>query len=489
MTLKQKTISGIAWSSFGQIVQQLLRFTISVILARILSPEEFGLIGMITVFTGFAYLFGDFGFTSAIIQREKVEERHYSSIFWLNLGIGIILTVLFISISEIIANFYDKNILRPLTILISFTFTINALCSVQRAILSKKMLFKLLALRSIISRVFAGLIAIILALKGFGVWSLAWQLFFYSIISVLMYWWVSGWKPRLIFNISAIKELWFYSYNYFGSLMTNYWIRNADNLLVGKYFGSSSLGIYSRAYGLMVLPMQQINLVVGRVMFPALSKIQKDKEKVKSVFLRAVAAIALLTFPIFGGLFIISRDFILALYGSKWAGVIPILQILSIAGLFQSVIYANAWILTSQGRTDLLFKWYLVRGILIIGSIALGLWYGTIIAVALFYSIMSSIILFYPEYYIIGKVIDLKFKEVIRSLSGIFFSCVLMIFLIIGLDLILPNNLSHFFKLIIKTLLGSACYLFLIHKLKLDAYQEVKGIIKNKVHRNNEYLN
>jgi PST family polysaccharide transporter len=464
--LRDKTLKGLVWSIIAQFTKQSLRFVISVILARLLAPKDFGLVGMIIVFTGFAGLFSELGFGAALIQRKEIEERHLSSIFWLNIVSGLILTGIVLAVAPFIATFYNEPRLKLLTMLISVNFFIGSLNTVQTAILNRSMDFRKLAIIETITMIIAGSSAITLAFMGFGVWSLAWQILISTTVGVIIMWQVSDWKPKLSFDKNAVKELIGFSSNLLGFNVFNYWVRNSDNLLIGKFIGSAGLGIYARAYGIMFMPLSQISATVGQVMFPSLSKIQKDKVRVKEIYLRAISVIALVTFPMMMGLLVVADSFVIALFGPKWIEVIPILQIMCMLGLVQSLVTTLGWIYTSQGRTDWFFWWSVGAGVLLILSILIGIWIGTIIAVAVCYALMSGVILLYPAFAIPGKLINMTFSEVVRSVSGVFGCAVLMAGGVYLLGVILPSEWPHWANLLSQVPFGIIIYIVLIHLLR-----------------------
>jgi O-antigen/teichoic acid export membrane protein len=481
MSLKQQTISGIAWSTVARIAQQALGFIISVILARLLMPEDFGLIAMIAVFTGFARLFSDMGFAAALIQRSEITERHLSSIFWLNVMSGLALTGIMIALASYIAKFYAEPILKSLIMVISATFFIGSLNTVQTAILKRSMDFRKLALIETLAMAIAGSWAIILAFMGLGVWSLAWQTLISTTLTVILMWHISNWRPSTIFDKSAIKDLFHYSSNLLGFGVFNYWVRNGDDLLIGKFIGSAGLGIYARAYNIMLMPLTHISATVGQVMFSSLSKLQEDKERVKHVYLRSISIIALITFPMMIGLLVVADSFVLALLGQKWAAVIPLLQIFCLLGLAQSIGTTVGWIYNSQGRTDWQFRWGMVAGSLLILSIVIGIIIGTVISVAGCYAIMSGIILTYHNFAIPGKLINMTFRDVVRSVSGIFGCAVLMSGCVYLLGMFLPSEWPHWARLLALVPSGIALYFALIHSFKLKAYLDVKKLVREQL--------
>jgi len=475
--LRETTLTGLTWSAIGQFATQALRFVLSVALARLLTPKDFGLVGMIIVFTGFAGLFSELGFGAALIQRQEIEEINLSSIFWLNVVSGLILTGIVFGVAPLIATFYNEPRLKLLTMLISANFFIGSLNTVQTAVLRRSMDFRKLAIIETIAMAIAGGLAITLAFIGFGVWSLAWQMLISTSVGVIIMWRVTDWKPQFCFNKKAVKELVGFSSNFLGFNVFNYWVRNSDDLLIGKFIGSTGLGIYTRAYSIMLLPLRQISTTVGQVMFPSLSRIQQDKERVKQIYLRAISVIALITFPMMMGLLVIADSFVIALLGPKWIEVIPILQIMCMLGLVQSLVTTLGWIYTSQGRTDWFFRWSVVAGALLILSILIGIWIGTIMAVAICYVLMSGVILLYPAFAIPGKLINMTFSEVAHSVSGEFACAVLMASGVWLLGTILPLEWPHWTNLLVKVPFGAFFYIMLIHIFKLKAYIEVRELL------------
>ena len=477
--LRARTLSGLGWSGAAQVARQVFQFFIGVILARLLSPQEFGLIGMIIVFTIFANLFSDLGMGAALIQKIDIEQRHLSSVFWVNIAAGIILTGIVVAAAPLIATFYNEPALRVLTVVIALNFSIGSLNVVQNALLRKNMDFQRLARIEIAASFLAGGLAVSMALLGLGAWSLVAQSLMFTAVSVLMMWQMSAWRPTLSLDIKAIKELLGFSSNLLGFNLFNYWVRNFDNILIGKFIGSSALGIYARAYSLMLLPVSQISGVVSRVMFPALSTIQDDTERVKQIYLRSTRTIALVTFPMMIGLLVVAKPFILSVYGDKWREVIPILQIFCLTGMGQSVGTTVGWIYTSQGRTDIMLKWGIFSGIVYIISFIIGLRWG-VIGVAAAYVLSGYILLWYPSWAISGRLINLRFSEMIKNLSGSFYCAVAMGVLVWTLGLFLPVSWPQWVYLGIQVPIGIILYIAIMHIFKIRIYIEICNLIKER---------
>ena len=476
---KKKTISGISWSVMSRLSVQGLNFVIGVILARLLSPDDYGLIGMVLVFVGFANVFLDLGFGSALIQKQNATSEHYSSIFWINIGVGLILMLLFMILSPAIARFYNQPELIPLTLLVSTNFFIGSFRVVQFSILTKELNFRRLTIIELSALLVSGIIGISCAIIGFGVYSLAFQSISSNIMLVLLLWILSSWRPRLSFQWNAVKDLLGFSTNLLMFSSLNYWSRNADNMLIGRNLGTDALGIYNRSYRVMLLPITMVSRTISRVMFPAFSTIQDNKPRIARVYLRITRSIALITFPIMIGMLVVSDYFVLAIYGEKWAGMIPILRILCTVGLIQSIGTLNGNIYLSQGRADLQFKVGAIFGILTIGAIIIGLQWG-IMGVALAY-LTITILLVYPSITIATSLIGISFSDVLKNLWKILACAVSMGIAVIILDQILPDNMPQIVYLTIEVLFGVVLYFSLIHFLKLQAYLDLKQIVISQI--------
>lgn len=473
---RYRTLNGIAWSVVSQVGRQVLTFVIGVILARLLSPREFGLVAMITVITGFATIFAELGFSAALIQKQDVRQEHLSSVFWINLGSGLVLMLIFMIGSHLVADFYHEPLLVPLTMLISINFLIMSLNIVQKTLIAKRLDFRTLSIVEITSVGTAGTIAVAMAWLGFGVWSLAVHSVIISILSAALLWKFSNWRPDFTFKWEAVKNLLGFSTNLLGTQTLNYWVRNLDNLLIGRFLGTIALGVYGRAYSIMLFPLTNISQVISRVMFPSFSIIQKEKIRVKHLYLRMTRVIALVTFPMMMGLFVMVEPFVLAIFGQHWAAMIPILKILCLLGMTQSIGTLNGNLYLSQGRADLQFKVGLFLKANIIFGIVIGLRWG-IIGVASCYAI-ASLINFYPAFFYAGRLVNIRCSELLRNLSSVFICAIIMGAAVWALGSVLPSTWPHWAYLGIQVPFGIITYILLIHFFKVSAYIEVRELVK-----------
>jgi PST family polysaccharide transporter len=477
--LRNKTLSGIQWSTAGQVVRQVFLFGVDVVLARLLAPHDFGLMGMIVVITGFARLLSQMGLGTALVQKQNIEERHLSSIFWVNILIGLILTGVFLLSAPHLAAFYEEPRLRYITYALAFNFLIGAVNIVQYSLLQKKMDFKRLEIAQSIAIFLSGSSAVTYAALGGGVWSLVLRTIVYNAMFVLCIWSASTWRPKRIFRPDALRELMKFSLNLMGYRILNYWTRNLDYLLVGKFLGKWELGIYTIAYELMLFPVRQISGVLSRVMFSSLSHMQADKERVKRVYLKAIRSISLVTFPLMILVFVLADLAILLIIGEKWRPVIPILRIFCFVAMLQSIGTTVGWIYNSQGRTDIQFRWGLVTGAVYAAAFVIGLQWD-ILGVALAYAVAAYGILWIPGWTIVGRLVNMSFPEMAGHLGGTFLSAAAMGLCVQAVRRVLFPGMLSWTAFIVLFVSGILFYYALIRLLHIRAYRDVRALVIEK---------
>lgn len=373
---------------------------------------------MATVFIDIFTIVGEMGISSALIQKQDAVDIHYSSAFWLNIGTGIILTLIFIVCSPLIAMFYGKPELRLILTLLSFNFIFSSFTIIQQAILMKEMEFKKLAIRDIASVLLSGVVGIQMAFSGFGTLSLVGQSLCFTFMNAILLWFFSNWRPKLSYSKAHMHDIFHFSANLTGSYIINLFGRNIDKLLIGKFMGDQALGVYSLSYKLMLYPLQNVSWVISRVMFPVFSKIQTNVVKIQMTYLGMLKTISLITFPLMIGLFAITPEFVHVIFGTKWESSITIIRLFCICGMIQSVTATGGTIILSQKRADLQFKMQVMGAITALIAILLGMHWG-INCVALFYTVQSLFFLHYTLY-ITGKIIYLNCGMLYSKLASSF---------------------------------------------------------------------
>jgi O-antigen/teichoic acid export membrane protein len=478
-SLRHRTLHGLGWSGLSQVLRQMLQVVVSILLARLLAPSDFGTLAMVLIFTGFASTFSDLGLGAALIQKQDAEARHAATVFCLQLAVGIFLALLLAATAPLIARFYKNPRLTALCLGIAPTFILAAFWGVPMAQLQKAMAFRKIAKIETAAVLGSGSAAILLALNGWGIWSLVIQTLLAALITAVLSWQESRWHPQIAFDLAAWRELRRFSSSLTGFNFLNYWIRNLDNLIIGKFIGPVALGIYSRAYNLMLYPINQVSSTVSRVMFAAMASIQDQTERLRDIYLRAARLIALVTFPIMAGMSLLAERFIVTVLGPQWQDAAGVLRILAAVGLLQSVGTTLGWIYIARGRTDIMFRFGLAAGAVYAAAFLVGLRWG-VRGVAGAYAASGFLLLWYPSWRVAGKIIGLTFSRMVSNLASIFACTAGMSAAVYALQhfiFVQPGWIS------LLSLVGSgmAVYFMLIHICRILAYQDLLQLLREQM--------
>ena len=369
--LKQKAISSVGWSALDICVRQGVQFVTSICLARLLSPEEFGIMGMLLIFMAIAAIFVDGGFASALIQRQSVTAEETASVFYFNVGMGLLVAVLLALAAPWIAAFYAMPILTPLTRLMAVTFVVTSFGSVQWALLSKELDFRSQMRIGLVTSVLSGALGIVLAWRGWGVWSLALQSLFSSVLSTTLVWYWRPWRPGWAFSFKALRPLYRFGSFLMLSGLLDALVSRLNTLVIGKFYSVRDLGFYTRADSTRQLPTNLLSSVISRVAFPLFSAAATDKDLLLRGLRKAVRSSMLLNIPAMAGLAAVARPLVVTLFGSKWLPAVPYLQILALAGIFWPLHVLNLNYLTATGQSRLFFRLEILKKILAITALLL----------------------------------------------------------------------------------------------------------------------
>ncbi|MCB1907312.1 MAG: MOP flippase family protein [Rhodocyclaceae bacterium] len=445
---------GIAWALASQVGRQLIVFVTTIVLARLLTPADFGLIGMATVFTGFAMIINDVGVSGALVQRQQIDERHLSSMFWLNQIVGLALCGLTNLLAPVISAFFDAPELAAVLRVLSLLFVAGALGIVQQAVLVRAIDFRRLGLVETAAVLLAGGIAIALAAAGFGVWSLVLQLVLMPALTTAGLWLSSDWRPRWCFDRGALGELVPFGLNMAGFNSVNYLARNLDYLFVGKFLGATSLGYYTLAYRLMVYPLQAVSTAVARVSFPALSRTAENREMLIEGFLKMTKGVSIVTFPMVLGIFAVAPSFVEVVYGRDWLVTADLLRILCAAGLVQSVGTTVGAVYQSIGRPDIQLRMSLLNTTLTAIALWIGLRWG-LSGVALAYSTLAVVWVHFSMF-VVTRIIGLSFRRMYVRFALPLTCSVAMAGLVFALEALLPGPAP--WTLALEMVTGAAAY-------------------------------
>jgi len=482
MELNKQVISGSFWSAASNIGAQAVNFAVTIILARLLIPEDFGVIAISSVIVGVITLFQDLGMGSAIIQKKEIDEDHLATSFSVSVVTGLVIAALVIGISPIVASFYGKSILKSIIMVYSIGFVLSPLVSIHNSILTKNLEFKKIGILNVLNQVLSGGISVILALTNFGVWSLVLGKLVAQSMMIPVYWKTAKWIPKFRFRKSCFQDLFSFSSSLLGFNILNYFSRNFDNLVVGKYLGATTLGYYSVAYNLMLKPLELISWSVGRVLFPAFSRIQDEKERIRATYLKILRAISIVTFPMMTGLMIVAREFILTFYGGRWEPVVVPLQLLCIVGALQSIGTTGGVIILSQGRSDLILKLGLFNAVVMLSAFLIGVRWG-LIGLIVAYMAASVPVLFIGQYFA-NRLIDMNIRAFFESLLPAFV-CSACMAAVLGGTKYFGLNAIHISSLLVLTILvpgGMAIYFALLTKyFPSGELREISSIIASKI--------
>lgn len=386
-SLTQKTAAGMAWLTGVQLGRQLLSVISVSVLARRIPPATYGLVGMAVLVTNLLETIRDVGTGTALIRERELPGSLASTAFWLNCGTGIVVTLLVVALSWPAAYFFHEPQVARILQFLSISFFFGALGVVPTAVLIRAMDFRTVAIAQTFGAVCGTASAIAIALGGGKVSALVSAPLVMSFTTTLLVWLLSPLRVTPVFNFADARRILSFGLHLTGSNVMNYFSRNADNVLVGRFLGSGSLGYYQMGYMLMVLPLQNFSNMIGQVMYPALSRFSEDHKRFRSAYLRTSSLISLVTFPAMVGLGVTAQPFVRVFLGSKWMPVATLLMVFGPLGALQSLTSTIYLVYNTQGRTSLLFRWQIFASISYVTSFVVGLRWG-IMGVAVSYTIV-----------------------------------------------------------------------------------------------------
>lgn len=377
-SLPALTARGTAISLLSQVVRFVIVTGTTAVVARILTPGDYGLIGMVAVIIGLAELFKEMGLSMSTIQSEVITQHQVSNLFWLNLSLGVILCAVVACLAPAVAWLYGDERLRLITLVLSSSFLISGLGVQHSALLKRKMRFGAVATAEIIGLLAGCSVAIFVAIKTHSYWALVAQQLVITLGMVLSFWVLNRWRPSLPRLRSGTRPLLRFGGYLTGSNFIVYLCRNLDNLLIGVVWGAQSLGLYSKSYQLLLMPVHQINGPLTSVFLPALSRVQHDAELFRSWYRKGLGMLAMVSTPFCFFLFFFAEEIILLVLGDQWVGAIPIFRALAPAAFVAATNIAGGWVIISLGQTDRLFRMSLITGSITVIAFFIGLPWGPI---------------------------------------------------------------------------------------------------------------
>lgn len=477
MTLKQKTVNGLLWSFIENFSKQGITFIVGIILARLLTPEEFGLIGMITIFIAISTSVINSGFSQALIRKKDCTDTDYSTVFYFNLLVGVVLFAILFFAAPLIAGFFNEPQLTKLVKVLASVLVIDAFTIIQRTKLTKRIDFKLQTKISVIADIVSGVAGIAMAYTGFGVWSLVARQIIQRALNALLLWVWNRWIPLLVFSKESFKELFSFGSRLLVSGLIDTAYRNIYLLVIGKFFSAAELGYFTRSEQFQKLPSQNINTVIQRVTYPVLSSMQDDKSRLKNNYQKLIRSTMLITFVLMLGMAAVAEPMIITLIGEKWRPSIIYLQMLSFVGMMYPLHALNLNMLKVSGRSDIFLKLEIIKKILAVPTIVIGVIWGIKIMIA--GMMVNTLIAYYLNSYWSGRFIGYSFKQQVTDILPSFSLALTMAVAVYLLGLILP--FSMLLKLILQIGAGAAIVFLFCELTQFKDYIFVKNLIVEKI--------
>ena len=472
--LKSKTQQGLIWSFVERFATQGVQFIFGIILARLLSPDDYGIIAMPLVFLMLAQCLIDSGFSTALIRKSDLTDDDLSTAFYFNIGVGVVCYLALFFTSPLIADFYNTPILADLLKVTALATLFNPLCSVQQAILTRKIDFKTQAVVSLSGAIVSGIVGLVMAYSGYGVWSLVCQQVGGYLIRTILLWVLGGWKPQHRWSWKSFHYLWGFGSKMLGSALLDTTYNNIYPIVIGKFFSANDLGNYTRAHQFASLPSSNVTGVLQRVTFPVLSSIQNEDERLARNYRKILKLSAFLIFPIMLLLSAVADPLIRVFLTDKWEGCIILLQIICFSMMWFPIHSINLNLLSIKGRSDLFFKLEICKKIVGVCVMCITIPQGIIWMVS--GGIVTGMISLFINTYYTGKLINVGYLKQMGDLLPIFCVSLGMWILVHG-SLLVTSNI--YAQLAIGIIVGFASYLLGARFLLKNEWDETISMIPN----------
>lgn len=471
-SLKKKAVKGVGWSFVDNISNQGVTFLVGLVLARILTPSEFGILGMITIFIAISNSIVDSGFSNALIRKQDAKRIDYNTVFLFNIAVSLLFYFILYISAPYIAQFFKEPQLVAITRVMGLVLIINAFGIIQRTLLNKRIDFKTQTKVSIISSVGSGVIGIGMAIKGLGAWSLVGQQISRQFLNTLFLWVFNSWRPILEFSKQSFKELFGFGSKLMLSGIINTIFKNIYYLVIGKYYTSYDLGQYTRAEQFRSIFAANLTSIVQKVSYPLLSTIQNESERLKTGYRKIVKISMLITFFCMVSMAAIAKPMIIILIGDKWLLASEYLQIMCFSALLYPMHALNLNILQVKGRSDLFLKLEIPKNLLGLIPILLGILFS--IKIMLYSRILFSIIHFFMNSFYSKRMINYSSWEQLKDILPTF---VLSLFIGLIVWAITLLQINIYMTLVLQVSVGIILSIFMLEMSKLEEYTEVKQLI------------
>lgn len=473
--LKEKTVKGVMWSSIDRFSTQGIQFVFSILIARLLLPEDYGVVAMLNIFLAVSQTFIDSGFGAALIRKSDRTEIDFSTVFYFNIAVGVLFYVLLWIASPFIAAFYGIPLLEDITKVVALNLVFNSLSGVQNAKLSIAIDFKTRAKISLTGALLTGAVGLWMAYSGFGVWALVAQSVFGSLLNTVLLYWLVRWRPQWAFSWKSFREMFSFGSKLLASGLLDTAYRNVYTLVIGKFFSSSTLGLYSRADGLAQYPSSNITSVLQSVTFPVLCSIQNEPERLANAYKRFLRLSAFVVFPLMVGLAAVADPLIRLVLTDKWEGCIYLLQIICFGLMWYPIHAINLNLLQVRGRSDFFLKLEVIKKVQGVIVLCVTIPFG-IVAMCYGRIVGSLLSLIYNTYYT-KKLIGYGYLAQMKDLLHILLHSLVMG---VGVWLVVQAFDSHWMQLVAGILAGAAYYILGAKLMRFEELDELASLVFKK---------
>lgn len=479
-SLKQKAVSGVLWSAIQQFGVQIIAFLSNLVLARLLSPDDYGCIGLLAIFIAISTVFINGGFVSALIQKKDATDTDYNTAFYWNIVVSLAFYALLFVTAPLVASFYHIPSLVSILRVLGLLLIISGFSVVQNTILRKKLQFDKLARIDIVSAIISVMVSITLAFNGWGVWSLVAQQLLSRICRCIFLWYGSTWHPAFVFSTKSFKSMFSYGSFLLLSDLMNCLVDNVQGLLIGRRYTASDMGYYTQARKLEEIPTTSISYLIGNVTFPIYSKIQDDKERLGNAVKKSMAMMNYINFPLMMLLIVIAKPLLVTLYSEKWLNSVEYFQILCLAGLVNCMQSVNYQVVAAVGRSKALFKWNIVKRCVGVVLMLIGMYFGV-------KGILWGMTIGFYFTYIVNACLA-KSSTGYGLVTQVKESIPLFLISLCSMGLAyLPSLLGthYLLQLIVQTVVFVISYVVFSHILGRAEYVEAKGMIQSYLSKYN----
>lgn len=471
-SLKDKTVKGVVWSAVERFSVQGVQFLVTLVIARILDPKDFGLVGMLTIFLAVAQSLIDSGFSQALIRKQDRSEEDNCTVFYFNIVVSALLYLLLYALAPFVAKFYNEPQLTDLMRVICIIIIINSFAVVQRALYTATINFKTQAKATFTSALVSGVIGIVLALKGFGVWTLAWQQIIRAALNTILLWWYSSWRPQLIYSWQSFRALFKFGSNLLLSGLLDTIYSNIYQITIGKIFSATSLGYFTQAKHIAALPSSNIQGIIGSVTYPVLSSLQNEDERLAINYRKLLRVSAFIVFPLMCGLAAVSYPLINILLGEKWNFTATLLIPISFAMMWYPIHAINLNLLKVKGRSDLFLRLEIIKKILGVSMLAATFSFGLIVMCCGI--VVNSFIALFINTYYTGKLINVGFVKQMKDLSGVLLLSLSMAAIVYTITCFITNIYA---QLVIGIIVGATYFTTMCFVLKLKEVEFLESLV------------